>query len=176
MVTWLKSSESSDLPSCGKATGTGRLWWGRIHWIRQLVQVNPARKQEKQTSRTLRCDLWSWRASFVDPHVAPHLHLLFNLKLSENKLEQTWFFTWLSSAVRCGGVSPFEFLLFKTHTYTQSAEVQRDGGSLHFMWVQCRQENKSACAPIVDSPDSCHSSQGEMSSGEIQKNNKAVNF
>lgn len=78
--------------------------------------------------------------------------------------------------MRCGGVSPFEFLLFKTHTHTQSAEVQRDGGSLQFMWVQCRQEHKSVCAPIVDSPDSCHSSQGEMSSGEIQKNNKAINL
>ena len=74
----------------------------------------------------------------------------------------------------------FSFLNTHTHTHThahtQSREVQRDGGSLHFMWVQCRQENKSVCAPIADSPDFCHSSQGEMSSGGIQNNNKAINF
>ena len=50
------------------------------HWERITgavhLSVDPDRKRWRHTSRTLQSDLRWWRASFVGPHVAPHLHLV----------------------------------------------------------------------------------------------------
>lgn len=52
---------------------------------------------------------------------------------------------------------------------TQSGEVQRDAADRRFMWVQCRQENKSACARRLDSPNFYRSSQEQINSGGRKK-------
>lgn len=137
---------------CGEEESIGLLF-------RQLVQVSPARKWKKHTSRTLQRDLWSRRASFVDPRVAPHLFCWLNV------LQQSRFDVLV---IQCGvvvvrgGISPFESSFLNNTKRRGSAGCKT---YRHFMWVQCRQENKSVCAQIVDSPNFCHSSQDEMGGG-----------
>lgn len=77
------------------------------------------------------------------------------------------------SVIQCGvGVFLRLNFLFKTHTHTHTQSG--DAADLsHFMWVQCRQENKSVCAKKVDSPDFCHSSQDETDS-EKQKTKTTI--
>lgn len=151
---------------CGEEESIGLLF-------RQLVQVSPARKWKKHTSRTLQRDLWSRRASFVDPRVAPHLFCWLNV-LQQSRFDVLVIQCGVVVVRRGGGISPFESSFLNNTKRRGSAGCKT---YRHFMWVQCRQENKSVCAQIVDSPNFCHSSQDEMGGGVVGgiKNN-TVNF